>query len=204
MSELHVALGDIRRIRRQVALSIEFRGCGPATLTFTAGCAAIAAVVQGICVGSASEHPLFYVRLWVSTAAIAAGVAGVQIALRTRREHSGMSDEMLHLVVEQFLPALGVGAVLTAAVVKFAPEALWMLPGLWMLIFALGLFASCRFLTSAMRLAGAWYVLAGLVSLSIGHTRALHPWTMGTAFVAGQLLMAGVLMLSPTEAPDAE
>lgn len=39
MQDLDKALGDIRRIRRQVARSTEFRGYGPATL---AGTAAIA------------------------------------------------------------------------------------------------------------------------------------------------------------------
>lgn len=203
MSELHLALGDIRRIRRQVALNTEFRGCGPATLSFTSVCALAAACVQSRWV-DALKDPLVYLRVWVVTAAIAAGVAGIQIALRTRREHSGMSDEMLRMVVEQFLPALFVGAVLTAAVARFAADEVWMLPGLWQLVFALGVFASCRFLPSIMKAAGGWYVMTGTLSLMAGHARALSPWTMGAAFGLGQLLMAGVLWVSAAEVTDGE
>ena len=38
------------------------------------------------------------------------------------------------------------GGVVTAAVVRLAPESAWLMPGLWQLFFSQGVFASCRFL----------------------------------------------------------
>ena len=69
---------------------------------------------------------------------------------------------MIYQAVEQFLPA-GVAGVLLALSCcgKFAPETLWMLPGLWQLLVSLGIFASVRSLPRTVALAGAWYFVAG-------------------------------------------
>jgi len=121
---------------------------------------------------------------------------------RTRRMHSGLSDEMIHMAVEQFLPAVGTGVLITIALVRFVPAVFWMLPGLWQVIFSLGIFSSCRFLPRPMISAGAWYLLTGLVCISFGDSRALAPWTMGLAFGAGQLLVAGILFVVTPEGAD--
>jgi hypothetical protein len=42
---------------------------------------------------------------------------------RTHRMHSGLSDE-IRMAVEQFLPAVGAGVLLTIALVRFVPAAL--------------------------------------------------------------------------------
>jgi hypothetical protein len=77
-----------------------------------------------------------------------------------------------------------------------------MLPGLWLVTFSLGVFASCRFLPRLILLAGVWYLAMGLVALGLGDTRALAPWTMGLAYGAGQLLVAAILALSTKENRD--
>ena len=121
---------------------------------------------------------------------------------RTRRMHSGLSDEMIRMAVEQFLPAVGAGVLVTIALVRFVPAVVWMLPGLWQVIFSLGIFSSCRFLPRPMIAAGAWYLLTGLVCISFGDSRALAPWTMGLAYGAGQLLVAGILFVTTPEGAD--
>jgi hypothetical protein len=77
-----------------------------------------------------------------------------------------------------------------------------MIPGLWQVIFSLGVFSSCRFLPRQMVWAGAWYLLSGLTCITLGDGRALSPWAMGVAYGAGQLLVAGILLLSAREAAD--
>lgn len=121
---------------------------------------------------------------------------------RSRRIHSGMSDEMIHMAVEQFLPAAAAGLLLTMVVVRAVQDSVWMLPGLWQMIFGLGVFSSCRFLPRPMVAAGAWYLLTGLVSVGLGDGRALSPWTMGIAFGAGQLLVAAILLFTRNEDGD--
>ena len=94
----------------------------------------------------------------------------------------------------QFLPSLVAGGLLTLVIVKRASESVWMLPGLWALVFSLGVFASCRLLTRAVFLVGAWYLVCGILALAWGQGEAaLSPWIMGISFGVGQLLTAVIL-----------
>jgi len=79
---------------------------------------------------------------------------------------------------------------------------LWILPGLWQVIFSLGIFSSCRFLPRPMIAAGVWYMLTGLLCLTLDGRRAFEPWTMGLAFGIGQLLVAGILLVASPEGDD--
>jgi len=196
MNDLHRALGEISSIRRQVARSTEFRGYGPATLAMTAVFAVAAAVVQGWWAPDAARHLRAYLTIWVMTAVVSAGLAGMQVYRRTQREHTGLSDEMIRMAVEQFLPSSAAGLLMTVVLVRAVPAATWMLPGLWQVIFSLGIFASCRFLPRAMVAPGVWYLLTGLILVSFGDGRAFSPWAMGIPFGVGQLLVAGVLLAS--------
>jgi len=202
MQDLHKALGDIESIRRQVARSTEFRGYGPATVAGTALMAVGAAALQNRWLPDSANHVGQYLVLWLATAALAASMAGAQMYTRSRRLHSGMSDEMIQMAVEQFLPSVGASLLLTFVLFRYVPSSVWMLPGLWQIVFSLGIFASCRFLPRAMLAAGAWYLLTGLVCSALGDNRALSPWAMGIPYAAGQLLVAGVLYFAAQEAGD--
>lgn len=202
MSELHKALGDISSIRRQVAQSTQFRGYGPATLAVTGCIGFLAAAAQSIWLPNPANHLSAYLRIWIATAVLSAAITGAQMYTRTRRIHSGLSNEMLRMAVEQFLPAPVAGVLITWVFVHYAWGALWILPGLWQVIFSLGIFSSCRFLPRPMIAAGAWYMLTGLLCLSLGDQRAFAPWTMGLAFGVGQLLVAGILLVASPEGDD--
>jgi hypothetical protein len=101
---------------------------------------------------------------------------------------------MTGLAVEQFLPSVVVGALLTACIYRGAPQVAWTLPGLWSLIFALGIFASCRLLPRQVFWIALFYLLAGCVGLLWGQdSRAFSPWQMGITFGGGQLMSAAIL-----------
>ncbi len=127
---------------------------------------------------------------------------GVHMVTRTHRIHSGMADEMIRMAVEQFLPAAGAGALMTIVLVRAVPTALWMLPGLWQVIFSLGVFSSCRFLSCPMLAAGVWYLFSGLICISLGEAHTLSPWAMGIPYGVGQLLVAGILYFTAEEGSD--
>ena len=202
MDDLHKALGDISRIRRQVARTTEFRGYGPATLAATGAFAAVAAAVQARWLPDPANHLSEYLHIWIATAVVAAGLTGAQMFTRARRMHSSLSNEMIRIALEQFLPSAASGALITVVIVRSSPASAWMLPGLWQVVFGLGIFASCRFLPRWMVAPGAWYLLSGLGCLSLGDPRAFSPWAMGIPFAAGQLLVASVLFFGTREAGD--
>lgn len=202
MDDLYRAIGDIRSIRRQMAERTEFRGYGPATLAATGLVAMLAACVQQRWIAEPGRHVHGYLTLWITTAVLSCGLTGWQMWTRTRRIHSGMSNEMIRMAVEQFLPALGAGMLLTVVLVRFVPSASWMLPGLWQVMSSVGMFSSCRFLPRTMVVAAAWYLLTGLICIALGDARALAPWTMGLGYGGGQLLVAAILLLAPGESAD--
>ncbi len=202
MNDLHKALGDISSIRRQVARTTEFRGYGPATLAATGALAALAAAVQAGWLPDPANRLSEYLDIWIATAVVAAGLTGAQMFTRARRMHSSLSSEMIRMAVEQFLPSAVAGALMTVVVVRSAPASAWMLPGLWQVVFSLGIFASCRFLPRWMVAPGAWYLLSGLGCLWLGGPRAFSPWAMGIPFATGQLLVAAVLFFGTREAAD--
>jgi hypothetical protein len=202
MNDLNKALGDISNIRRQMAQSTEFRGYGPATLASTGVLAVAAAGAQALWVPDAADHLVGYLCIWVWTAALSAALIGTEMYARTRRIHSGMADEMIRMAVEQFLPSAGVGGLVTFVLVRFVQGSQWMLPGIWQIIFSLGIFSSVRFLPRTMAVAGGWYLLSGLSCLALGDNRALSPWAMGLPYAAGQLIVAGILLFYSQEAKD--
>jgi hypothetical protein len=121
-------------------------------------------------------------------------LTGIETFARARRVHVGFAKEMVQSAVAQFLPAVMVGFLLTVVMMRTAAQECWMLPGLWELIFSLGVFASCRFLPRQMFAVGVWYLTAGLFCLAAASaTRTLSPWLMGVPFGVGQLLVAAVL-----------
>jgi hypothetical protein len=202
MNDLYKALGDISSIRRQIASTTEFRGYGPATLAATAIFAILAAGAQALWLPDPASHISSYLAIWISTAVLSAVLTGVQMYTRTRRIHSALSNEMLRMAVEQFLPSAGAGLFITIVLLRYVPLATWMLPGMWQVIFGLGVFSSCRFLPRPMIAAGAWYLLTGLSCLAMGGVRALSPWAMGISYGAGQLLVAAILLFASTENED--
>jgi hypothetical protein len=203
MNDLNKALVDISSMRRQIARSTEFRGYGPATLAGTAGFAVLAATAQSCWVRDPANQIGTYLGIWIWTAAVSAALIGIQMHTRSRRIHSGLADEMIRTAVEQFLPSAIAGALLTIVLVRWVPHALWMVPGMWQIIFSLGVFSSCRFLPRPMIAAGAWYLLTGLACIALGDTRALSPWAMGISYGVGQLLVATILLLNSKDGGDA-
>jgi hypothetical protein len=202
MNDLNKALGDISSIRRQMAQSTEFRGYGPATLAATGVFAVFAAVGQAIWLPNPAKALPAYLSVWISTAILSAALIATQMFARTRRMHSDMADEMIRMAVEQFLPSAGAGTLITIVLVRYAPGAVWMLPGLWQVIFSLGVFSSCRFLPRPMVAAGVWYLFTGLACIALADNRAFSPWAMGIPYGVGQLLVAAILLFNSQEGED--
>jgi hypothetical protein len=98
------------------------------------------------------------------------------------------------------MPAGIAGLLLTVVLFRFAPQSLWMLPGLWQIVFSLGIFASCRSLPRPMFAAALWYLAAGLACLAFASgVHAFSPLAMALPFGLGQLYMAVVLYRSIAE-----
>jgi hypothetical protein len=197
VQDLDKALADIGNIRRQLAAGTMFRGFGPPVVALTGLLALAAAASQSLWLTTPHEDQMLFLGVWVVVAILSATLVGIEMSARTRRHHAGLADAMLFNAVEQFLPVGAAGAAIAVALVRFAPDATWMLPGLWQILVGVGLFASLRFLPRAVTIAAAWYFVAGVVVLVLSsETRSLSPWVMGVPFGFGQFLLAAVLHFS--------
>ena len=192
--ELRDALDQISEIRERMARGQVFRGYRSVTTGFTAVLALATSAAQARWVPRPERDVDDYLWLWCAAALLSLLVVGIEMAVRAVRSGSALNRQMTLLAVDQFVPCLVAGALVTYALGKFAGEVVWVMPGLWAVLFSLGVFASRRFLPRGVGLVAGWYLLAGLVCLATGRGGAtLRPWTMAAVFGTGQLLAAGVL-----------
>lgn len=192
--ELREALTQISEIRSRMAQAETFRGYRSATVGFSGVLALSAATMQFLWIPEPTKQIAAYLALWIGAAAIAVVTTAIELSLRCYRSASPLRNQLTWLAVEQFAPCLVAGALLTYALVSFAPETLWMLPGLWAILFGLGVFASCRLLPRQTIWVGAYYIASGVICLALARgDAALSPWAMVSPFGIGQLLTAGIL-----------
>ncbi len=185
MNDLEKALADIVEIKSRLAQSSEFLGLGPAALAASGGLALLVAAAQSIVPGGTDPMPYF--AAWVATAVVACTLIGAEMLRRGRYHHAGLADQMIREAVLHFVPAGVAGAALLAFFARFAPDDLWLVPGLWLILVSLGIFAAARSLPQGTVYAGAWYFLSGFTTLFLAaadHT--LNPWSMGLPFALGQ------------------
>lgn len=194
MQDLDRALDDLSTIRLQIARQTPFLGLGSGALAATGAIALFAGFAQALWLDNPTERPVAFFALWIAVAIVCAALIGAETWRRASRFHRGMSDEMVIQTVEGFLPVGGAGACLTLAFAKFAPDQVWMLPGLWQILIGIGIFGSLRILPRQCMFVGAWYVLAGLgvFALASGE-HLLSSCLMAVPFAVGQAALARIM-----------
>ncbi|HVT83234.1 MAG TPA: hypothetical protein VHM90_21525, partial [Phycisphaerae bacterium] len=176
--ELREALTQIAEIRQQMARGELFRGYRAATTAFSGIVALVTGIVQmSLLPLQAPGWDSHAVTLWVAAAALCVAVVGAEMIFRTLRSSSKVQRSLTLLAVEQFVPSVAAGALLTWILLDFLPGQIALLPGLWMMLFSLGVFASCRLLPRWVFVVAGFYLLAGVLTLilaSRGQVRLLN------------------------------
>jgi hypothetical protein len=194
--ELDEALERIAVIHRSIVRGQLFRGYR-AVPTFLSGLLAfIACAIQGIWLDD-DTHVKACVILWASTALASVAIVAIEMILRVRRSGSSLERDMTIGAAEQFIPTIAAGALLTFVLSEFAWDDLWLLPGLWSIMFSLGIFASRRMLPRAITLVAVHYLITGLLCIALGHDGPFFPaWAMALTFGSGQFMAAFILYWS--------
>lgn len=194
MAPLDEALAQISDIRAHLARSQIFRGYRSTIVGFSAVVALAAAGLQAVFLPMPERAMRAYLFLWIGAAVLNLSVAAAEISMRCLRTLSPLSVRQTWLAVEQFLPCLAVGALLTVVLVRHESQNLWMLPGVWSIVFSLGVFASWRLLPRPAFWVAVWYFAAGTVCLALARGDAsLSPWAMVGTFGVGQTLATAIL-----------
>lgn len=190
--ELREAIDHISTIRSQLAATEHLKSLRAIPVALSGLLAIAAALAQTFWIESPLDYPRRYLLLWCGTAIVSGLMASVVVALRTRRSANELSADNAWLAVRQFAPSLIVGAVVTWFIMNRLPDILWILPGLWQLLFGLGNLATHRLLPAPALSIGVLFVATGTCCLWFGE-QALNPWAMGLPFATGQLALAAIL-----------
>lgn len=192
------ALAQIAEIRQRMAWSVTFRGYRASTTALTGAIAVVAGVVQASTQPAANFSVYAYLSVWFGAAIAGILVVAMGFLLRSGQDANGhLAGALTLAAVESFLPCLVAGTLITYALVFFQSfNSIGLLPGLWMVLFSLGIFASRRLLPRAIFIAAGYYLVCGLVVLTLPLPRAFSPWTMASVFGVGQVLIALILYVT--------
>ena len=194
MKDIDRALLDISDIKSRMASNATFQGFGPRVVAITGVIAFVTALAQSVVYSSPAMDTRRLLMVWAGVAFVCTALIFMEMIARSRRIHGGLADAMIINAAEQFIPAGVVGFVVALVLDNYAPELLWLLPGLWQLLIAMAIFATARTLTRMVNLVAAWYLIAGTTVLILSvQSLTIGPWSMGVSFAIGQLLMAYIL-----------
>lgn len=191
---LREAFDNLATIRQRLAESELFRGYRALPIAVSGLLAIGAGLIQPVIVPEPARDVRVYVGLWLSVAVLSVLAAGLTMWMRDHFAGPSHTRAITWLAIRQFVPCLVAGAAATGVIVRFAPEAAWLLPGLWQLFFSQGVFASCRLLPRPVFAVSMFYLTTGIVTLVICRDdNALSPLAMALPFGVGQLLTAAIL-----------
>jgi hypothetical protein len=195
--DLHQALSQLDAIHAQVSRTEAFRGYRPLTVGAQGLLAVAASGCQAIWLTEPAAQVGHYLQLWLAVAVLAVTIVSIDLAIDCWRSPSQFARRQTWQAIEQFLPCIAAGGALTWVLFQFAPASLPLLPGLWSIIFALGVFSSSRQLPSTVIWVAIYYLLAGLAVIALARGEyAFSPWSMIATFGVGQLLTAIILYSS--------
>jgi hypothetical protein len=164
------AIQDLSFIRRTMEGAASFTDV-PGWGLVTIGCTAVATSA----IAAAQPNAGRWISVWVAEAVLAVLIGGGMMWRKMRRHVQAGSPPVLSAPARKFLfgfwPAVFAGAVLTFALVDFnevwrdhsvVPQAL---PGLWLLLYGVGVTTAGAFSVRAVPLMGAGFMTLGTAAL---------------------------------------
>ena len=187
--EVNEAVSRISEIHAHLLKSELFRGYRPWPTAMTGAIAGIAAAVQATVLPAANAHE--FALFWLVGGAACASLCFGDVARNYLRASPGERRRTL-VALGQFAPTVVVGVIVSAMLIDRGPQ---YLPGLWSLLYALGLFSSRLHLPRSVGWVGLWFLATGTL-LAVSGDAWRTPWSMGISFGCGQVALAAVFLHS--------
>jgi hypothetical protein len=195
VTDVSRALEQIEEIHERLARSEVYRGWRPVPVACSGLIGLAAAAWQ-----AATATPVDawqFATYWTAIGVTALVVGCAEMLWHYLARASERDRRQTRNVIGQFLPALVAGAMATVAFVRIDPALVALLPGLWALLFGVGVLAARPFLPRASGWIGLYYFVAGIALVwTAKGVEAISPWAVGGTFGVGQMLSAIVLYLS--------
>jgi hypothetical protein len=185
------ALEQISEIHGHLARTHVYRGWRPVPCALS-GAIGMAGVVWQLVVEPPATAWAFVIA-WSIVAAVAIVVGCAEIAWHYTRASVSERHRARH-VFAQAVPAVVAAIIITVVLINTNPALVMLLPGVWALMFGVGMFAARPFVPSGSGWVALYYWLAGIVVLSVHAAGPMpSPWAVGGVFGVGQTLAALVL-----------
>lgn len=193
MNELDRALDQISEIHDQLLRNQESREIRALPVAGT-GLLALAAAALEPRIGAMESRGAF-LSYWMAVAVLGLliGGSGMAYAYFWGRR-SEMERRQTRVMVGRFAPCLVAGALLSILACERPGFPAAFLPGLWAVLFSLGIFAVRPNLPRATGWVALFYLVAGIVVLAVTAGEEIpSPWSLGLLFGPGQLAGGAVL-----------
>ena len=193
--EVDKALDQISQIHAQLSRHEVYRGYQSIPVAAT-GLTAIggAVLLQFLAARNVewvTEHRAL-IFFWIAIAIVNSLITVCTIVWQYRY-HSTRERSQTRMMARQFAPCIAAGALISGVLLQQDAALAW-LPGIWAVLFSLGLFASRPNLPRMIGWVALYYLAGGGILLAIApNETSLHPWAMGCLFGIGQLITAFVL-----------
>jgi hypothetical protein len=195
------ALEQIATIHDQLTKSEVYSGLRVWAVLVTGFIGFAGAIVQPFVIGS--NDPQGFVGYWLGLALVA-GLIGVFPAFRSYylRDDNFAKRKTIRIVL-QFGPSLVVGGAMTIAFLRAGEALIFLLPGVWAMIFALGIFTIRPYLPRAIGWVALYFLLAGMFLVWKASHVGLSGWSVGGVFGVGHVAFALVLHFNLERRTDA-
>jgi hypothetical protein len=152
------AIDNLAYIRATMERAGSFTAISGWGIVAVGACATAAAVWA-----ARSPTPQGWLTIWLATAAICAALSLIMTARKARRSGLSLTSGPARKLALAFAPAVIVGVVLTAEIVRLGIFEL--LPGLWLLLYGTAVVAGGTFSTRIIPVMGAAFIALGAVAL---------------------------------------
>ncbi len=195
MNETREALSRIDEIHRQLARSGIYRGYRSFYVALSGIVGLAAGLVSPAIVKTVPSRA--FVGYWVVVSGINLALCAALMGYRYVVMKSRWERQKTVQVLNQFAPMLVAGLMVTLALFHIGEPTLALLPGIWALLFGMGLFSLRPYLPDRIMACALFYFAAAgaLFWMAYSEPRLLS-LGMGITFGAGQLLSAAVLYWS--------
>lgn len=191
---LQDAIAQIGEIQTQLERSQTFRGYRSAAVGTTGLLAIVGCAVQYVWLPNPGGAVHKWLALWVVIAMASVVIAGWELMQRVNDPTSPQQARASRSALKQFIPCVAAGGAVTWVLIGTAPQVAWILPGIWSILFSLGVFSSLSILPRGALSIAVHYMMTGIICLQFAQGEAAFAaWTMLVTFGAGQLLSAFVL-----------
>lgn len=204
---LHRALSEISEIKAQLDRTQSHRGFRSLATLLSAFVVVAMAIFLNRWATDVSVSQ--FINAWALVAIVSVAFATTEMKVRATLGDANLHWKLHFNLGRQLLPSLVVGAVMTFVFSgnqwPFFSEAdlsqtssvqsgHYLLPAVWAMVYGLGLVACVQHLPSAARWVAAWFIVGGIVCLTLEH-RSMDRLNlqMAVLFGGGQILLGAIL-----------